>query len=99
VENIVNAILGEIVAALCPGGPARLLRRFQSRTPGPYRPRSGTHVTVDPKSVPLFEAGKEMRLRLSREQSGEGTGILKVAKSLGFGTGTVQRIKQEMISP
>jgi DNA invertase Pin-like site-specific DNA recombinase len=35
--------------------------------------------------------------RKAQRQLAKGTGILKVAKSLGLGTGTVQRIKQEMV--
>jgi DNA invertase Pin-like site-specific DNA recombinase len=35
--------------------------------------------------------------RKAQKQLKKGTGILKVAKSLGLGTGTVQRIKQEMV--
>jgi hypothetical protein len=31
-----------------------------------------------------------------RKQLAKGTGILKVAKSLGIGTGTVQRIANEL---
>jgi DNA invertase Pin-like site-specific DNA recombinase len=34
--------------------------------------------------------------RKAQKQLAKGTGILKVAKMLGLGTGTVQRIKQEM---
>ena len=34
--------------------------------------------------------------RKAQKQLEKGIGILKVAKMLGLGTGTVQRIKQEM---
>jgi hypothetical protein len=34
--------------------------------------------------------------RKARKQLEKGVGILRVAKMLGLGTGTVQRIKQEM---
>jgi hypothetical protein len=34
--------------------------------------------------------------RKAQKQLRKGVGILKVAKMLGLGTGTVQRIKQEM---
>jgi hypothetical protein len=34
--------------------------------------------------------------RKAQKQLKKGVGILKVAKMLGLGTGTVQRIKQEM---
>jgi DNA invertase Pin-like site-specific DNA recombinase len=42
-----------------------------------------------PKVDPALE-------RKAQKQLAKGTGILKVAKTLGLGTGTVQRIKQEM---
>jgi DNA invertase Pin-like site-specific DNA recombinase len=42
-----------------------------------------------PKVDPILE-------RKAQKQLEKGTGILKVAKMLGLGTGTVQRIKQEM---
>ena len=34
--------------------------------------------------------------RKAQKQLKKGVGILKIAKMLGLGTGTVQRIKQEM---
>ena len=37
--------------------------------------------------------------RKAQKQLKEGVGILKVAKLVGLGTGTVQRIKQEMGAP
>jgi integration host factor subunit beta len=68
VENIVNAILGEIIAAL-----ARVeLRGFgafsvRNRTARPGRnPRTGAHVDVERKSAAFFKTGKEMRERLNR---------------------------------
>ena len=36
--------------------------------------------------------------RKAQRQLAKGTGILKVAKSLGLGTGTIQRIKRGMIT-
>jgi DNA invertase Pin-like site-specific DNA recombinase len=42
---------------------------------------------------PRVAANVEAR---ARKQLAKGTGILKVAKALGIGTGTVQRIKREM---
>ncbi|UPK26541.1 HU family DNA-binding protein [Bradyrhizobium sp. 195] len=72
VENIVNAILGEIVAALARGDrveprgfgvfsakqrPARISRN----------PRTGALVRVDKKRFPLFKASKEMHKRLNSE--------------------------------
>jgi integration host factor subunit beta len=71
VENIVNAILGEIVTALARGDRVEL-RGFGafSVKHRPARagrnPRTGEHVAVDRKSVPFFKTGKEMRERLNR---------------------------------
>src|ERR1700733_7464649 len=71
VENIVNAILGEIIAAMARGDRVEL-RGFGafSVKHRPARsgrnPRTGAHVSVDRKSVPFFKTGKEMRERLNR---------------------------------
>jgi integration host factor subunit beta len=73
VENIVNAILGEIVAALARGDRVEL-RGFGAfsvknrRARAGRNPRTGAHVAVDQKSVPFFKTGKEMRERLNRLQ-------------------------------
>ncbi|WP_441252744.1 integration host factor subunit beta [Tardiphaga sp. 71_E8_N1_1] len=71
-ENIVNAILDEIVAALARGDRAEL-RGFGAFSVRPARagrnPRTGKHVTVHQKSLPFFKAGKEMRERLNRENA------------------------------
>ena len=71
VENIVNAILGEVTNAMAQGDrvelrgfgafsvkhrPARTLRN----------PRTGAHVSVDQKSVPGCYSGKEMCERLNK---------------------------------
>jgi hypothetical protein len=37
-----------------------------------------------------------INMKTAKKQLKKGVGILKVAKMLGLGTGTVQRIKQEM---
>ena len=71
VENIVNAILGEITSAMAQGRPrrtARLRRLFGQAPAGPHRPQSAHRraVSVDQKSVPFFKTGKEMRERLNR---------------------------------
>jgi integration host factor subunit beta len=72
VENIVNAILGEITSALAQGDRVEL-RGFgafsvKSRPAREGRnPRTGARVSVDQKSVPFFKTGKEMRERLNRE--------------------------------
>jgi len=71
VENIVNAILDEIVAALARGDSVEL-RGFgafsvKNRPARSGRnPRTGEHVPVDQKCVPFFKTGKEMRERLNR---------------------------------
>ena len=72
IENIVNAILDEIAAAL--GRRDRVeLRGFgafsvKSRPARAGRhPRTGAHVSVNEKSVPFFKTGKEMRERLNRD--------------------------------
>src|SRR4051812_30001714 len=72
VENIVNAILDEIVAALARGDRVEL-RGFGafSVKHRPARagrnPRTGAHEPVDQKIVPFFKTGKEMRERLNRD--------------------------------
>jgi integration host factor subunit beta len=70
VENIVNAILGEIVAAMARGDRVELrgFGAFSVRD-RPARagrnPRTGESVKVRAKSVPFFKAGKELRVRLN----------------------------------
>jgi len=77
VENIVNAILDEIVAALARGDRVEL-RGFgafsvKNRPARSGRnPRTGEHVPVDQKCVPFFKTGKEMRERLNRNGSTDG---------------------------
>jgi integration host factor subunit beta len=70
VENIVNAILNEITAALARGDRVELrgfgafsVKHRPARTG--RNPRTGAHVSVDRKSVPFFKTGKEMRERLT----------------------------------
>jgi integration host factor subunit beta len=74
VENIVNAILDEIVR--CAGARRsgrgcgwRVLGEASSGARG-RNPRTGAHVPVDQKSVPFFKTGKEMRERLNRDTGG-----------------------------
>lgn len=57
--------------------------------------RAKAHGTKSGKPIgrPPVDAALERKAQRLLEK---GTGILKVAKSLGLGTGTVQRIKQEM---
>jgi integration host factor subunit beta len=74
VEDIVNTILDEIVAALARGDRVEL-RGFgafsvKSRPARAGRnPRTGEQVAVDEKAVPFFKTGKEMRERLNRPQT------------------------------
>ena len=70
VENIVNAILDEVVGALARGDRVEL-RGFGafSVKNRPARlgrnPRTGEQVDVVEKHVPFFKTGKEMRERLN----------------------------------
>lgn len=70
VENIVNAILGEITDALANGDRVEL-RGFgafsvKNRQPRQGRnPRTGEKVAVEEKWVPFFKTGKELRERLN----------------------------------
>lgn len=70
VENIVNAILGEITDALANGDRVEL-RGFgafsvKNRKPRQGRnPRTGEKVAVEEKWVPFFKTGKELRERLN----------------------------------
>ncbi|MCK1626304.1 integration host factor subunit beta [Bradyrhizobium sp. 160] len=72
VENIVNAILGEIVAALARGDRVEL-RGFgvfsakQRRARISRNPRTGALVPVDEKRLPHFKASKEMHERLNSD--------------------------------
>jgi integration host factor subunit beta len=73
IENIVNAVLGEITAALARGDRVELrgfgafsVKHRPARTG--RNPRTGAHVSVDQKSVPFFKTGKEMRERLNKAQ-------------------------------
>jgi len=71
IENIVNAVLGEVTAALGRGDRVELrgfgafsVKHRPARTG--RNPRTGAHVSVDQKSVPFFKTGKEMRERLNK---------------------------------
>jgi integration host factor subunit beta len=74
VENIINAILGEVIAALARGDRVELrgfgafsVKNRPARTG--RNPRTGAHVSVDQKCVPFFKTGKEMRERLNPGES------------------------------
>ena len=71
VDKIVNAILGEIVAAMTRGDRVELrgfgvfsVRRRSSRIR--RNPSTGARVVVEKKVIPFFKTGKEMRERLNR---------------------------------
>ena len=71
IENLVNAILNEIESALSRGDRVEL-RGFGAfsvksrRARSGRNPRTGAYVAVDPKSVPFFKTGKELRERLNQ---------------------------------
>jgi integration host factor subunit beta len=72
VENIVNAIIDEIVKALGRGDRVELrgFGAFSAKIRGARKgrnPRTGAEVQVAQKFIPLFKTGKEMRARLNRE--------------------------------
>lgn len=71
VENMINAILGEIVEALKRGDRVELrgfgafsVKRREARVG--RNPRTGSQVKVSEKVVPYFKSGKEMRVRLNK---------------------------------
>lgn len=71
IENIVDAILGEITETLARGNRVELrgfgafsTRQRQARIG--RNPRTGDRVPVTEKQVPFFKTGKEMRERLNR---------------------------------
>ena len=79
VENIVNAILNEITAAMAKGDRVELrgfgafsVKHRPARTG--RNPRTGDHVSVDQKSVPFFKTGKEMRERLNKAAAAAAAG-------------------------
>ena len=91
VEKIVNAILGEIVAAMARGDRVELrgfgafsVKQRPARTG--RNPRTGAHVAVDQKCVPFFKTGKEMRDRLNQGSLIRSTGPSRLVpgpRSLG----------------
>jgi integration host factor subunit beta len=70
VERLVNAMLNTIEGALCREGRVEL-RGFgvfstrKRRARDGRNPRSGAAVVVEPKSVPFFKTGREMKQRLN----------------------------------
>ena len=71
-EKVVDAIFDQIIEALARGDRVEV-RGFgvfstklrEARTG--RNPRTGVAVSVAPKAMPFFKAGKEMRKRLNRE--------------------------------
>ena len=89
VENIVNAILNEIVAAMSRGDRVELrgfgafsVKNRPARTG--RNPRTGAHVSVAQKSVPFFKTGKEMRERLNKSAGGVTLVALKFVVMAGL---------------
>jgi integration host factor subunit beta len=73
VEKIVDAILGEVIAALARGDRVELrgfgsfsVKRRSARIG--RNPRTGVTVSVKKKAVPYFKTGKEMRERLNHSE-------------------------------
>ena len=73
-EKVVNAILEEIGNALSRGDRVEI-RGFgafstkQRDARVGRNPRTGVHVPVEEKMVPVFRAGKEMRERINRSRN------------------------------
>ena len=72
VENIVNTVLDEIIAARARGDRVELrgfgafsVKHRQARIG--RNPRTGADVSVNRKSVPFFKTGKEIRERLNHD--------------------------------
>jgi integration host factor subunit beta len=70
IENVVNAILGTITAALARGDRVELrgFGTFGVKSRGARtgrNPKTGDLVEVAEKAVPVFKTGKEMRHRLN----------------------------------
>jgi integration host factor subunit beta len=70
VQNVVNAILGEIIAALARGDRVEI-RNFGTfsvrnrRARIARNPQTGRTVAIEKKVWPYFKTGKEMRARLN----------------------------------
>ena len=67
VEAIVATIFGEITAALARGDRVEL-RGFGAFSTKSRNPRTGESVPVEPKSVPYFKPGKELRERINAKK-------------------------------
>jgi len=74
IENIVNAIIDEIVKALDRGDRVELrgFGVFSAKIRGARKgrnPKTGAEVQVAQRVLPFFKTGKEMRARLNRESA------------------------------
>jgi integration host factor subunit beta len=74
IEKVVNAMLDEIIEALCRGDRVELrgFGAFSPKLRGARQgrnPRTGAAVLVARKAVPYFKTGKEMRKRLNPDDS------------------------------
>jgi integration host factor subunit beta len=72
IENIVNAIIDEIVKALSRGDRVELrdFGVFSPKRRGAHKgrnPKTGVEVQVPQRVIALFKSGKEMRARLNQE--------------------------------
>ena len=74
IEDVVNAILEQIIAALARGGRVELrgfgvfsARRREARNG--RNPRTGAAVSISAKALPFFKTGKEMRMRLNLSEN------------------------------
>ncbi len=74
VENVVNAILDQIIAALARGDRVELrgfavfsVKIREARTG--RNPRTGVLVSVSRKVFPSFKPGKEIRLLLNKDEA------------------------------
>ena len=71
-ERVVDAVFDTIIEKLAEGGRIELRGfgaftvKHRDRRQG-RNPRTGAAVEVDPKAVPFFKAGKELRDRLNAE--------------------------------
>jgi integration host factor subunit beta len=84
IENIVDAVLGEITEALARGNRVELrgfgafsTKQRQARTG--RNPRTGDKVPVMEKHAAFFKTGKEMRERLNRALPGIDESIVMAA--------------------
>ena len=100
IENIIDAILGEIAEALARGERVELrgfgafsTKQRQARTG--RNPRTGDKVPVTEKLAPFFKTGKEMRERLNRARRSE-QNTLERRRRTGTEDGAMRFVKYVM---